>query len=70
MSMVSVYTYNPVATEHHAKYHNMSPQFKKSFFLKCICAYLVLMELHAAGRTFCIFCSQSQGELFDMQQRM
>jgi len=32
--MVNVCTYNPVATEHHTKYHDMSPQFKKSIFLK------------------------------------
>lgn len=67
--MANVCTYNPNATEHHTKYHNMSLQFKKSVFLKSICAYLALMKLHAAGRTFCIFCSQSQGELFDMQHQ-
>jgi hypothetical protein len=27
------------------------------------------MELSAAGRMFCIFCSQLQGELFDMQHQ-
>jgi len=67
--MNNVCTYNPFANQHHTKYHNMSLQIKKSVFPKIICAYLVLTELHAAGRTFCIFCSQSQGELFDMQHQ-
>jgi hypothetical protein len=34
MSMANVCTYNPVATDHNTKYHDMSPQFKKSVFLK------------------------------------
>jgi hypothetical protein len=67
-STVNVCTYNPVATEHHTKYNN-SLQFKKSICLQIICAYLVLLDLCGAVKTFCIFCSQLQGELFDMRQQ-
>jgi ribosomal protein L44E len=34
-----------------------------------MCTYLLQMKLPAARKMFCIFCSQFQGELFDMQRQ-